>query len=162
MADGEAKQGPGPFDVQAVRFLCRLMSRHDLSEMDLRQGDFRIRLRRGIRVRPTAAVAPAEPSAPAAVPSAAAAQPAAPAKKLLEIKSPAVGIFYAQREPGTPPFVSVGSRVTPDTVVGLLEAMKIYDEIKADCAGTVVEALVNNKDPVEYNQVLFRVDPTGG
>jgi acetyl-CoA carboxylase biotin carboxyl carrier protein len=160
LADGEAKQGPGPFDVQAVRFLCRLMSRHDLSEMDLRQGDFRIRLRRGTRARP-AAVAPAEPSAAAAAP-AAAAQPAAPARKLLEIKSPAVGIFYAQREPGSPPFVTVGSRVTPDTVVGLLEAMKIYDEIKADCAGTVVEALVNNKDPVEYNQVLFRVDPSGG
>ena len=161
MADGEAKQGPGPFDVQAVRFLCRLMSRHDLSEMDLRQGDFRIRLRRGTRVRVSAA-APADPSAPAAAaaPSAAAA-PAAPAKKLLEIKSPAVGIFYAQRDPGSPPFVSVGGRVTPDTVVGLLEAMKIYDEIKADCAGTVVEALVNNKDPVEYNQVLFRVDPAG-
>jgi acetyl-CoA carboxylase biotin carboxyl carrier protein len=157
LADGEAKQGPGPFDVQAVRFLCRLMSRHDLSEMDLRQGEFRIRLRRGPRVRPAAA-APAEPFAPAA--AAPAAQPAAPAKRLLEIKSPAVGIFYAQREPGSPPFVSVGSRVTPDTVVGLLEAMKIYDEIKADCAGTVVEALVNNKDPVEYNQVLFRVDPT--
>jgi acetyl-CoA carboxylase biotin carboxyl carrier protein len=81
---------------------------------------------------------------------------------LLEIKSPSVGIFYAQREPGSPPLVSVGSRVTPDTVVGLLEAMKIYDEIKADCAGTVVEALVNNKAPVEYDQVLFRVDPTGG
>ena len=161
MADGEAKQGPGPFDVQAVRFLCRLMSRHDLSEMDLRQGDFRIRLRRGARVRP-AASAPAEPAAPAAAFQPAAVQPGAPAKILLEIKSPAVGIFYAQREPGTPPFVSAGSRVTPDTVVGLLEAMKIYDEIKADCSGTVVEVLANNKDAVEYNQVLFRVDPTGG
>jgi acetyl-CoA carboxylase biotin carboxyl carrier protein len=161
LADAEAKQGPGPFDEQAVRFLCRLMSRHDLSEMDLRQGDFRIRLRRGGRVRP-AAPAPAEAAAPAAAAPPAEAAPAAPAKKLLEIKSPAVGIFYAQREPGSPPFVTVGSRVTPDTVVGLLEAMKIYDEIKADCAGTVVEALVTDKGPVEYNQVLFRVDPTGG
>jgi acetyl-CoA carboxylase biotin carboxyl carrier protein len=138
------------------------MSRHDLSEMDLRQGEFRIRLRRGTRVRPAAAAAGAAGSAGAAAAQPAAAQPAAPAKKLLEIKSPAVGIFYAQREPGSPPFVSAGSRVTPDTVVGLLEAMKIYDEIKADCSGTVVEVLANNKDAVEYNQVLFRVDPSGG
>jgi acetyl-CoA carboxylase biotin carboxyl carrier protein len=79
LADGEARQGPGPFDVQAVRFLCRLMSRHDLSEMDLRQGEFRIRLRRGTRVRPAAAAAPAEPAAPAAAAQPAAAQPAAPA-----------------------------------------------------------------------------------
>ena len=89
--------------------------------------------------------------------------PAAPTsdkKPLKEIKSPTVGTFYAQREPGAPSFVTVGTRVTPSTVVGLIEAMKVYNEIPAECAGTIVEVCVNNKDAVEYNTVLFRVDPS--
>ena len=161
MAD--KNEQPRPFDVRTIRYLVRLMSRHDLSEIDLRAGDLRIRLRRGTRLR---AAPPAPLPAPAAEPAAAPPAPAAPpaeqpGRKLLEIKSPTVGTFYAQKEPGAPPYVTVGSRVQPDTVVCVIEAMKLFNEITADCSGVIAEVLVQNKDPVEYGTVLFRVDPGG-
>jgi acetyl-CoA carboxylase biotin carboxyl carrier protein len=160
----EANETPRPFDVRTIRYLVRLMSQHDLSEIDLTEGEKRIRLRRGAR---PAEGAEAPPAAPAPVAHARAQPqeqaPAAekPAKKLLEIKSPAVGTFYAQKEPGAPPYVTVGSRVTPTTVVCIVEAMKVLNEITADCSGVVAEVCVGNKDFVEYGTVLFRVDPAG-
>ncbi|MFO0845307.1 MAG: biotin/lipoyl-containing protein [Gemmataceae bacterium] len=166
MADDN--ETPRPFDVNTIRDLIRLMSRHDLSEVDLTWGDERIRLRRGSRV--VHAPAPAAPApAPVAPPPPAAhaagsppvSQPAAPSKKLIEIKSPTVGTFFAQREPGSPAFVTVGTRVTPATVVCLIEAMKVFNDVTADCSGVVREVCVTNKDFVEYNTVLFRVDPEG-
>lgn len=168
MADETDK--PRPFDVETIRDLVRLMSRHDLSEIDLAWGDERIRLRRGNRVITTGQVpamlppvvaTPAVPAAAPSAPAAQAAQAAPPARKLIEIKSPTVGTFYAQREPGSPPFVNVGSRVMPTTVVCLIEAMKVYNDVTADCTGVIAEVCVKDKDFVEYNTVLFRVDPTG-
>ncbi len=161
-------QTPEVFDVRTIRDLVSLMTRHDLSEIDLRKGDSRIRLRRGQRVRtpppvpaaaPPAAVPLAKPAeAPAEKPSA---TPPPPARNLIEIKSPTVGTFYAQPNPDAPPYVSVGSKVTPTTVMCMIEAMKIFNEIQAECSGVVVEVLVKNKEPVEYGTVLFRVDPNG-
>jgi acetyl-CoA carboxylase biotin carboxyl carrier protein len=143
------------------------MGRHDLSEIDLREGDLRIRLRRGphgvvASLPATAATltAPGDATRPSPAPQAPA-EPAKPAKALLEIKSPGPGTFYVAANPGAEPFVRVGSRVTPATVVGVLEAMKLFTEIAADCTGTIMEILVENQQPVEYNQVLFRVDPAG-
>jgi acetyl-CoA carboxylase biotin carboxyl carrier protein len=101
---------------------------------------------------------PAPAPAPAATPAPAVDKPG---KKLLEIKSPGVGTFYAQREPGAAPFVTVGSRVTPTTVVCIIEAMKVYNDIQAECAGVIAEVCINNGDFVEFNTVLFRVDPAG-
>jgi acetyl-CoA carboxylase biotin carboxyl carrier protein len=160
----DANSRPEPFDLRTLRSLAALMSRHDLSEIDLRDGQHHIRLRRGTRLVPAPSAAPA-PSAPATpTPSAApptAGPPAAPtAKKLIEIKSPTPGTFYAQKEPNAPPYVTVGSRVTPSTVVCQIEAMKLFNEITADCTGVVEEILVENKQPVDYGTVLFRVDPT--
>jgi acetyl-CoA carboxylase biotin carboxyl carrier protein len=157
---------PEPFDVRTIRDLIALMSRHDLSEIDLRRGDARIRLRRGQRVRtppPVPVVAPAAEPAAAKAPAAAPEKPAVapPARNLVEIKSPTVGTFYAQPRPDAPPYVSVGSKVTAATVVCQIEAMKIFNEIQAECSGVVVEVLVKNKEPVEYGTVLFRVDPNG-
>jgi len=141
------------------------MSQHDLSEIELAEGDQRIRLRRGPKVVGAAIPAPAMPlPAPAAhtLPSPAAEKPVEkPARKLEEIKNPTVGTFYAQKEPGAPAYVSVGSRVTPSTVVCIIEAMKVMNEITAGCSGVIAEVCVNNKEFVEYNAVLFRVDPTG-
>jgi acetyl-CoA carboxylase biotin carboxyl carrier protein len=161
----EPSETPGPFDVRTIRYLAAVMSRHDLSEIDLREGDLRIRLLRGPR---RAAAAPAAPTAPAeraphTVPTtpAAATAPEKPAKALLDVKSPMVGTFYARANPDAEPFVRVGSRVTPTTVVGLIEAMKLFNEVAAECAGVVAEVLVENQQPVEYGQVLFRVDPAG-
>lgn len=162
----EPSDTPRPFDVQTIRYLVRLMSSNDVSELDLAEGDQKIRIRRGPRV--VAGLAPAA-LAPAPVPNAPAtpaspiekAAPAAPSRNLIDIKSPTVGTFYASREPGAPAFVTVGGKVNPSTVVCLIEAMKVFNEIQAECAGTIVEVCVKDKDFVEFNTVLFRVDPAG-
>jgi acetyl-CoA carboxylase biotin carboxyl carrier protein len=167
----EDHKAAGPFDVNTVRALVALMSRHDLSEIDLRQGDQRICLRRGplkttVNTLPSLALplpaatgnaspAPARPAAEAP-----AAPALAPARKLIDIKSPTPGTFYARSNPESDVFVKEGSRVEPKTVVCLIEAMKLYTEIQAECNGVIREILVENGQPVEFDQVLFRVDPT--
>ncbi len=163
VADVEgSKSSPRPFDVQTIRFLVRLMSHHNLNEIDLSEGEQRIRLRRGLPGRvgilPAAAEALAPTPSPAPPPEATESAPA-PTRPLLEIKSPLVGTFYARPKPEADPYVQVGSRVNSDTVVCLIEAMKIYNDIKAECSGVIVEILVDNAEPVEYGTVLFRVDP---
>jgi len=154
---------PDPFDVERIRSLVALMRRHDLNEIDLHDGQRRIRLRRGFRqgaapLLPVASPAPPPPAAPA---KPAGPEPAATGKRLVEIKSPTPGTFYAASSPDAEPFVRVGSRVTPSTVVCLIEAMKLFNEIQAECNGVIQEILVQNQQPVEHGQVLFRVDPTG-
>jgi acetyl-CoA carboxylase biotin carboxyl carrier protein len=161
----DSSQKPSPFDVRTIRNLVALMSRHNLSEIDLREGELRIRLKRGSRrVSGPAAdflPAPAPASVPANTPAPAPAETAKPAKEHLTIKSPTPGTFYGAPGPNAEPFVRVGSRVTPTTVVCIIEAMKIFNEIQAECAGVITEVLVENQQPVEYGQVLFKVDPTG-
>jgi acetyl-CoA carboxylase biotin carboxyl carrier protein len=155
----DARNKPGPFDVPTIEQLVALMSKHELSEIDLREGERRICLRRGIST-PSSAPAPlAESPPPAPTPVSRVPEPAPSGRQLLEIKSPAVGTFYAQEKPGSPPYVTVGSRVAPTTVVCQIEAMKIFNEINAECSGVIVEVLVQNKEFVEFGTVLFRVDP---
>jgi acetyl-CoA carboxylase biotin carboxyl carrier protein len=162
----DSSNTPNPFDIRLIKALVSLMSRDNLSEIDLRRGEVRVRLRRGTR-RPLAPAPEATPAptqvAAAAVPatSVAPAEPAKAVKESLTIKSPTPGTFYSSSNPNTDPFVRVGSRVTPTTVVCIIEAMKIFNEITADCAGVITEVLVDNQQPVEYGQVLFKVDPTG-
>ncbi len=161
MADDASTQ-PGPFDLQMIEQLVALMSKHDLSEIDLRHGEQRVSLRRGgVSATPAALPAISESLAPPAPPAPKSAEspPASPPRQLLEIKSPTVGTFYAQEKPGSPPFVTVGSRVTPTTIVCVIEAMKIFNEIPADCSGVIAEVCVQNKEFVEFGTVLFRVDP---
>ena len=95
----------------------------------------------------------ASPAAPAPA--------AAPAAHLLEVKSPMVGTFYAQPEPGAEPYVRAGSRVTPGQTLCIIEAMKIMNPIEAEVAGVIKEICVQDAQPVEFGQVLFRVDPNG-
>jgi acetyl-CoA carboxylase biotin carboxyl carrier protein len=158
----EENEKPRAFDVRTIEYLVRLMSENDLSEIDLSEGDERIRLRRGARLVAAPPVplqalpAPVASHAPAPAPAA----PEQPARKLLEIKSQLVGTFYLQREPGAPPLVTVGSRVTPTTPVCVIVAMKVNNEIQADCSGTIAEICVKNEEFVEFNTVLFRVDPS--
>ncbi len=166
MADDSSRR-PDPFDLRTVKYLAALMSRHDLSEIDLRDGDHQLRLRRGQRVvgvQPTSTAlpvsTPAQMTPGASPPPIAATLETQPVKKLHEIKSPTPGTFYAQSEPNAPPYVTVGSRVTSSTVVCKIEAMKLFNEITADCTGVVAEILVENKQPVDYGTVLFRVDPS--
>ncbi|HWC73207.1 MAG TPA: acetyl-CoA carboxylase biotin carboxyl carrier protein [Gemmatimonadales bacterium] len=87
--------------------------------------------------------------------------PAAPKSQLLEIKSPMVGTFYQSPEPGAQPYVKVGTRVTSGQVVCIIEAMKIMNEIESEVSGVVREVSAQNAQPVEFGQVLFRVDPHG-
>ena len=159
----------GPFDVKTVEALVALMSQHDLSEIYLRDGNQHVRLRRGaamaaVPVAPALPVGPVVPIAPAtaaARPAEAPSQSAPPARKnLIEIKSETVGTFYSQAKPGEPPYVKLGDRVTPNKVVGLVEVMKTYNEIQANCTGVIAEVLVESGTFVEFGQVLFRVDPT--
>lgn len=161
MADEATNSNPRPFDVRTIKYLVSLMSRHDLSEIDLREGDLRIRLLRGPRGKVVTTVAsPAPAAAPVAAP-AAPVEASKPIRHLVEIKSEGPGTFYAKPNPEADSYVRVGARVTPETVVGLLEAMKLYTEIQAGCSGVIEEILVQNQEAVEYGQVLFRVNPTG-
>lgn len=163
MANDEMPAAASPFDVKAIRRLAEVMSQHDLSEIMLETEAGQLRLRRGprgvISALPMAAPAPnaAAPAAPAAAPSSPAS--AKPSRNLIEIKSEAIGTFYSKPNPDAETYVKVGSKVTPTTVVGLIEAMKMFNEITAGCSGTVAEILIQNQDPVEYGSVLFRVEP---
>jgi acetyl-CoA carboxylase biotin carboxyl carrier protein len=155
------------FDVRRVRRFIELMNEHDLSEIDLRQADQRIRLRRGPEVvtmaaaaAPVAAVAAPAASAPkAAEGGAAAAAPSADDANAVIIRSPMVGTFYASSSPDAAPFVKVGDQVGPETTVCIVEAMKVFNEIPAECSGKIAAVLATSGQSVEYNQPLFRVSP---
>jgi len=155
------------FNVDTIRSLVELMKQHDLSELDLREGDQKIQLKRG-SAAPVYAVPPTMPAAPpvaAAAPATApaAGQAATPAvdPNLVEIKSPMVGTFYARPKPESDPFVRVGEQISDDSVVCIIEAMKVFNEIKAEVSGKVVKVLVKDEEPVEYGQPLYLIDPNG-
>lgn len=150
------------FDVKKVRKFIELMNEHDLAEIDLKQGDQRIRLRRPEAV--TMSAMPAMPmaapvSAPAAGGERKAAEPAVDESKFIVIKSPMVGTFYASPNPDSPAFVKVGDRVGPETTVCIVEAMKVFNELPAECSGRIAAVLAQSGDAIEFNQPLFRVEP---
>jgi acetyl-CoA carboxylase biotin carboxyl carrier protein len=123
---------------------------------------FKITLKKGTDFQPiitTAAPATYVGAAPAAAPVSSAETPSAPSEtsNLREITSPMVGTFYAASGPESAPFVSVGQEVTEDTVVCIMEAMKVMNEIKAELRGVIAEVVAENGKPVQYGQVLFRV-----
>ncbi|HOD84826.1 MAG: Biotin carboxyl carrier protein of acetyl-CoA carboxylase [Planctomycetes bacterium ADurb.Bin126] len=165
---GERKIGSGT-DIDSIRLLVQLMVDNDLSEVDITDGEVKVHLKRGPSVvsLPHMPVAGHVVTAPQLTPSLAAAASAAhveppkpPAETLLEIKSPMVGTFYSAPSPDSDPYVTVGSAVGDDTVVCIIEAMKVMNEIRAECVGKIVEVCVQNAQPVEYGQVLFRVRPS--
>ncbi len=161
-SENEMTNSPGGdvFDVRKIRRLIELMKEHDLNEVDLRDGDVRVRLRKGGET----IVADTRPymAAPvAAAPAAPAAAPAAAVDNHLVIKSPMVGTFYTSPNPDAPAFVKVGDHVGADTVVCVIEAMKVFNEIPGEVVGKIVACLVQNGSPVEYGQPLFKVDPKG-
>ena len=155
--------GNTPFDLDRLQQLVEMMEKHGLSEVNLRRGDEQWRLRRGARevvhaapqqmqfAAPTPSAAPVAPSAPAVAP--------VEASGLIDIKSPTVGTFYASPSPGEPAFVTVGSVVTPETIVCLLEAMKVFNQIPSEVSGTITAILVKSGDAIEFGQPLFRVRP---
>ncbi|MCE9555481.1 MAG: acetyl-CoA carboxylase biotin carboxyl carrier protein [Planctomycetes bacterium] len=163
---GESEGGAGSestsgdvFDLKRISRLVELMKEHDLGEIDLAQGDQKIRLRRGGEVVVTG---PAPAPLPSAAAKAAAPAPAAAesSPNLAMIKSEMVGTFYSASSPETPPFVKVGDHVGPDTIVCIVEAMKVFNEIPAGISGKIVAVMAQNGDPVDFNSVLFKVDTT--
>mgnify|MGYP002625846819 CR=1 FL=1 len=162
MTRGSSSTNKEPFNLDKLRELVELMDKHDLTEVSLSNADQKWRLRRGPRevlVSPGQMAAPV----PAAAPSAAAPAPAATEPKaddgLLEIVSPTVGTYYSAPSPDDPPFVKVGSKVDQSTIVCIVEAMKVFNQIPAEVSGTIVEVLVNNGDSVEFGQPMFKVRP---
>ena len=149
-------------DIQRIQQLIDIMKENGLVELQIEHDDDKIVLKRaqpqqgvsGIPViRPESFVTPAE--APEDL-----AQPVAPVdENLVEIKSPIVGTFYATPSPDSEPYVEVGSQVGAQTVVCIIEAMKVMNEIKAETEGTIVDILVKNGQAVEYGQVLYKVRP---
>lgn len=152
------------FDVRKVRRLVELMKEHDLTEMDLRQENMRIQLRRGPKDMPVETIVRQAPAVPVAAPAPAAPAPSDKAvedKNLGVITSPIVGTFYAAPDPNAPPYVKVGDHVGPETTVCIVEAMKVFNEIPAEISGKIVAVLSKSGEPVEYGQPLFKVDTTG-
>jgi acetyl-CoA carboxylase biotin carboxyl carrier protein len=157
----DSSKSARPFDVKTLKGLIALMMQHDLHEMDLREGPRQIRLTRGAPAGASHVVmTPAIPANSALPPNPAAAPAKAKSEKTtLAIKSPTPGTFYKSPDPDSPPFVTIGNRVSPETVVCVIEAMKIFNEIHAECSGVITKVLVENAQPVEYGQALFEVDP---
>jgi acetyl-CoA carboxylase biotin carboxyl carrier protein len=155
-------------DIRKLKELVRLMTASDLTELDLRDKDEQVTIRRASpQVAPQVIHAPAvvHHAAPAATPAPAAPAAAAPAKPaadegLVAIESPMVGTFYASPSPDKPPFVAVGAQVGPNSVVCLVEAMKIFNEIKAERSGTIVKMMVQSGQAVEFGQPLFMIKPS--
>ena len=156
-----ASSGNTPFDLDRLQQLVEMMEKHGLSEVNLRRGDEQWRLRRGAREVVPAAPPPMPLQMPPQTTQAAPAAAPAPAEAsgLIDIKSPTVGTFYASPSPGEPAFVTVGSVVTPETIVCLLEAMKVFNQIPAEVSGTITAILVKSGDAIEFGQPLFRVRP---
>ena len=158
----KASQGA---DLETLRELVRLMNENDLVELEYQSGGLLVRLGKERAAPPAPALPQPSPGgggAPAAAPQPAEGQAAsAPGDeaKYLKVVSPMVGTFYAAPSPDSAPFVTVGDTVNENTVVCLIEAMKVYNEIKAGVSGKIVRVAVKNEDAVEFGQVLFLVAP---
>ena len=162
--------------IKEVKDLIKILDDSDLAEFQYKNKDVELRIRSNkffenkgqtiVSAAPVQMAAPASIPAPApaaAAPAAPAEQPAAPeapaATNLIEIKSPMVGTFYRSSSPDKPAFASVGDAITPGSVVCIIEAMKLFNEIESEVTGKIVKVLVEDATPVEYDQVLFLVEP---
>ena len=152
-------------DLKDIKAIIDLMKKNSISEFELEKQDFKIKLKRqgggGGSVQyeeaPPIAYLPAG-GMPGAIPGTI--TPAVPSIAELEIKSPMIGTFYRAPSPEAANYVEIGSEVNPDTVVCIIEAMKVMNEIKAEVKGIITQALVENAKPVEFGQPMFKIRPT--
>jgi len=155
-------------DLKDIKAIIDLMKKNSVTEFELEKQDFKIRLKRGAANGGGSAAAYDDPpvltyAAPPVAPVAAqvpAALPQMPASNELEIKSPMIGTFYRAPSPESAPYVEVGVEVSPETVVCIIEAMKVMNEIKAEAKGVVTQVMVENAKPVEFGQPLFKIRPS--
>ena len=148
-------------ELEQIRAIIAMMKDNDLSEFSMEQDGLKIRIKRGpegfqqsVSLPPAAQ---AQPVGTTSVPVSASAVALAPAADIKHIVSPMVGTFYRAASPDAPPYVEIGQEVDPETVVCIIEAMKVMNEIKADVTGIVTEILAENAKPVEFGQKLFAV-----
>lgn len=167
-------------EVKEIQELLKYINRTDLTDVEIEKKDFKLRVQRRLpenviyntvatpqQMVPAAAAAPVAPGT-AATPQVEAPKAEAPAakteatessdKKLFEFKAPFIGTFYRSSSPDKPPFISAGDRISPGQALGIIEAMKLFNEIESDVSGTVVKVLVENAQPVEYEQALFLIE----
>ena len=168
---------PISMDLKDIKVIVDLMKKNAVSEFEMEEGDFKIKLKRDSgkprkgetvvvqeaapMILPAAAAAPVAAAVATAAPAPATPAAAAPAPVAEgpEVKSPMIGTFYRKPSPDADSYVEVGSVVEPDTVVCIIEAMKVMNEIKAEVKGTIAEVLAEEGKPVEYGQALFRIEP---
>ena len=151
-------------DLKDIKAIIDLMKKNSISEFELEKQDFKIKLKRGINGgnAPTFEEASGSNYPPLGMAGTAALPPAATtpiAPGSVDIKSPMVGTFYRAPSPESANYIEVGSEVNPDTVVCIVEAMKVMNEIKAEVRGVITQVLLENAKPVEFGQPLFRIRP---
>lgn len=156
-------------DLKDIKAIIDLMKKNSVSEFELEKQDFKIRLKRGMASaavsseesgQPVLTYAPMPTALPAA-PVAASNVPVAPAASNdADIKSPMIGTFYRSPSPDAAPYADVGTEVNPETVVCIIEAMKVMNEIKAEVKGVITQVLIENAKPVEFGQPLFKIRPS--
>ena len=150
-------------DLKDIKAIIDLMKKNSVTEFELEKQDFKIRLKRGPNGGaaassedfPALAYAPLPTGIPVAVPA-----PPVPAISELEIKSPMIGTFYRAPSPEAAPYIEVGSEVSSETVVCIIEAMKVMNEIKAEAKGIITQVMLENGKPVEFGQPLFKLRPS--
>ena len=157
-------------DIKQIKRIIDLMKANELCEFEMEEEGLRIAIKRRNGNEPQVVLShapaaqmiavPAPAATAAASASAAAAAEKAEEKKYLEIKSPIVGTFYRSSSPDAEPYVVVGAEIGPESVVCIVEAMKVMNEIKAEVKGVVRKILVDNATPIQFGQVLFLVEPT--
>ena len=156
-------------NLKDIKGIVDLMKKNAISEFEMEEADFKIKLKRDSGKARGSGTLVAQEAVPVMLPAANAPIPASPAPVPVavlepaqegpEVKSPMIGTFYRKPSPEADSYVEVGSMVHPDTVVCLIEAMKVMNEIKAEVKGTIAEVLVEDGKPVEYGQSLFRIEP---
>jgi len=160
-------------DLKDIKAIVDLMKKNSISEFEMEKEEFKIKLKRGLGnagstseegsylISPSVshALPPVTPPAPVSAPKVQAESPEPKTSSDLDICSPMIGTFYDSPSPDSPAYVEVGTRVNADTVVCIVEAMKVMNEIKAEKSGVITELLVENARPVEFGQALFKVKP---
>jgi acetyl-CoA carboxylase biotin carboxyl carrier protein len=152
-----------------IRDLIDFIAQSGLNEVDIETKELKLHVKREpdqkvLKAAPQVmaapvSVAPPQVSAPATTPAPVKVEKPVASNNTVEIKSPMIGTFYRTANPDSPPFISVGDKVTKGQTVCIIEAMKLFNEIESEVAGTVVKVMVENSSPVEYDQVLFVVEP---
>jgi len=154
-------------DIKQIQDLIRFVSKSGVNEVSIEQNDFKITIKTNQAPTIVHATMPAEPvyqpvsPAPASAPAAPAAEISAPpdTSKYLTVRSPMIGTFYRSATPEKPYFVNVGDEIKSGSVLCIIEAMKLFNEIESEVSGRIVKVLVDNSSPVEYDQPLFLVEP---